>query len=206
MVLRLTSHLLFQPSPAQLASQAETIADLTFQRNMLLVERAEDHARFEAERESWTRNANALLAKACVAQEPIVREQETQRYIYRLEDDNKAYRRRLSDTQTRMSTLENELARIRPLLTMQATVLRDSELWQSEALSGLAHNRLASFGKKLKGKERATAPPDTDAISVNGRTDKEAATSAVHFCASGPAPAYNTTWSIPPDKVAEAEG
>ena len=74
-VLRLTSHLLLQPSPAQLASQAETIADLTFQRNMLLVERAEDHARFHAERECWARSADALLAKARVAQEPIVKEQ-----------------------------------------------------------------------------------------------------------------------------------
>lgn len=108
----MTSHLLLQPSPAQLASQAETIADLTFQRNMLLEEREEDHARFEAERESWTRNADALLAKASVAQEPIIREQvralcsnlrlflhaysqETQRHISRLEDDNKAYRRRV---------------------------------------------------------------------------------------------------------------
>ncbi|EJF62247.1 hypothetical protein DICSQDRAFT_19666, partial [Dichomitus squalens LYAD-421 SS1] len=124
-VLRLTSHLLLHPSPAQLATQAETIADLTFQRNMLLVERAEDHARFKAERDCWSRSADVLLAKARVAQEPIVKEQEMQRYISRLEDDIKAYRCRLSDTQTRMSSLEGELSRIRPLLTMQATVLRD---------------------------------------------------------------------------------
>ncbi len=73
--MRLTSHLLLHPSPAQLASQAETIADLTFQRNMLLLERAEDNARWEAERECWERSAEALLEKARVAQEPIVKEQ-----------------------------------------------------------------------------------------------------------------------------------
>ncbi|RDX53733.1 hypothetical protein K466DRAFT_473801, partial [Polyporus arcularius HHB13444] len=124
-VLRLTSHLLLHPSPAQLASQAETIADLTFQRNMLLSERSEDRARWDAERECWSRSADALLFKARVAQEPVVKEQETQRYIGRLEDDLKASRRRLSDTQTRLSALENELARIRPLLAMQATVFSD---------------------------------------------------------------------------------
>ena len=64
---------------------------------------------------------------------------------------------------------------------MQATVLRDSELWHAEALSGLANNRLASFGKKLKGKERATALPNADSTSVNGRTDKETATAAIRI-------------------------
>ncbi|KAI0682613.1 hypothetical protein C8Q76DRAFT_597603, partial [Earliella scabrosa] len=124
-VLRLTSHLLLQPSPAQLASQAETIADLTFQRNMLLLERSEDSARWQAERECWSRSADALLQKVRIAQEPIVKEQETQRHIARLEDDVKAYRRKLADTQSRLTTLEGELSRIRPLLTMQATILRD---------------------------------------------------------------------------------
>ena len=70
-----------------------------------------------------------------------------------------------------MSTLENELARIRPLLTMHATILRDSELWRSEALSDLVTDRLASFGKKLKGKERAAAPPDSAHPLPNGRAD-----------------------------------
>ena len=74
-VLRLTSHLLLQPSPAQLASQAETIADLTFQRNMLLIERSEDAARWQAERECWSRSANVLFGKARVAREPLVKEQ-----------------------------------------------------------------------------------------------------------------------------------
>ena len=111
-VLRLTSHLLLHPSPAQLASQAETIADLTFQRNMLLAERSDDRARWDAERECWSRSADALLYKARLAQEPVVKEQvclplnvtpdmyicacqETQRYITRLEDDLKACRRRV---------------------------------------------------------------------------------------------------------------
>lgn len=51
------------PDPAQLALQAETIADLTAQRTFLLHEREEEHARWAAERESWDRIAEALLAK-----------------------------------------------------------------------------------------------------------------------------------------------
>ena len=74
-VLRLTAHLLLQPSPAQLASQAEVIADLTFQRNMLLLERSQDCARWQAEREHWSRTAEVLCAKARVAQEPLAKEQ-----------------------------------------------------------------------------------------------------------------------------------
>ena len=74
-VLRLTSHILLHPSPAQLASQAETIADLTFQRNMLLLERDDDHARWQAERERWDSYADALLYKTRTAQEPMLREQ-----------------------------------------------------------------------------------------------------------------------------------
>ncbi|KAI0775861.1 hypothetical protein BD413DRAFT_469528, partial [Trametes elegans] len=124
-VLRLTSQLLLHPSPAQLASQADTIASLTNQRNMLLHQSADERQRWQAERDSWDRIADVLTAKARAVHEPAVRDQETQRYIARLEDDVKASRRRLADTQTRLSTLESEMSRLRPLLSMQATILRD---------------------------------------------------------------------------------
>ncbi|KAI0375963.1 hypothetical protein BV20DRAFT_917033, partial [Pilatotrama ljubarskyi] len=124
-VLRLTSQLLCHPSPAQLASQAETIAELTFQRNNLLREREDERLRWQSEREAWERTADVLVKKAYIAQEPMLRDQESQRYLARLEDDLKASRRRLADTQARLSALERELSRIRPLLSLQATILRD---------------------------------------------------------------------------------
>ncbi|KAI9064916.1 hypothetical protein FKP32DRAFT_1543180, partial [Trametes sanguinea] len=124
-VLRLASQLLLHPSPAQLATQAEIIAHLAFQRDMLLQGRLGERDRWQSERESWDRMAEALASKARLAQEPITKDQEVQRYIARLEDDLKTSRRRLSDTQARLSTLETELSRLRPLLSMQATILRD---------------------------------------------------------------------------------
>ncbi|KAI0355314.1 hypothetical protein OH77DRAFT_1589795 [Trametes cingulata] len=135
MVLRLTSQLLLHPTPAQLETQAETIAELTFQRNLLLRERTEERLRWQSEREAWDRTADILVKKVNIAHEPIVRDQESQRYVARLEDDLKATRRRLADTQARLSTLERELSRIRPLLSLQATILRDPQLWRSEGLS-----------------------------------------------------------------------
>ncbi|KAL7282683.1 hypothetical protein ACG7TL_004157 [Trametes sanguinea] len=160
LVLRLASQLLLHPSPAQLASQAETIARLAFQRDMLLQERLAESERWQSERESWDRIAETLASKARIAQEPITKDQEVQRYIARLEDDLKTSRRRLSDTQARLSTLESELSRLRPLLSMQATILRDPELWRSEHLSSLVTERLATYAKRWKGKERASHPDD----------------------------------------------
>ena len=42
---------------------------------MLLLERDDDHARWQAERESWDSYADALLYKTRTAQEPLLREQ-----------------------------------------------------------------------------------------------------------------------------------
>ncbi|KAI0650362.1 hypothetical protein C8Q79DRAFT_894510, partial [Trametes meyenii] len=124
-VLRLASQLLLHPSPAQLASQADIIADLAFQRDMLLRDRVDERQRWQSERESWKRTAEALSMKTRAVRESAAREQETQHYVAHLEGDLKTSRRRLADTQARLHALENELSRLRPLLSMQATLLRD---------------------------------------------------------------------------------
>ncbi|KAH9919712.1 uncharacterized protein B0H18DRAFT_625905 [Fomitopsis serialis] len=61
MVLRLTSDAVLQPSPSQLASQAETIATLNLQRHLLLHGREEERALWDVERQGWDRTAEALL-------------------------------------------------------------------------------------------------------------------------------------------------
>ncbi|KAL1944117.1 hypothetical protein VTO73DRAFT_3302 [Trametes versicolor] len=132
MVLRLASHLLLHPSPAQLASQAEVIADLTFQRNLLLRERAEENGRWQSERDQWDKTADALARKVRAVHEPARADSETQRYVARLEDDLKMARRKLAETQSRLSSLERELSRLRPLLSLHATILRDPQLWEPE--------------------------------------------------------------------------
>ncbi|CCL99906.1 uncharacterized protein FIBRA_01931 [Fibroporia radiculosa] len=63
MVLRLASNSVLHPSPTQLALQAETIAELTSQRDLLIQEREEQRLRWEVERQGWERSAEALLGK-----------------------------------------------------------------------------------------------------------------------------------------------
>ncbi|KAJ8473146.1 hypothetical protein ONZ51_g8059 [Trametes cubensis] len=158
MVLRLISQCLLHPSPGQLASQAETIAELAFQRDLLLHEQADERERWRSERDSWRRMADILASKARAAYEPIYRDQASPSTA---QDDLKTSRRRLADTQTRMSVLESELSRLRPLLSMQATLLRDPDLWRSQELSGLVAERIAAYARRWKGKERATHPSDS---------------------------------------------
>ena len=62
-VLRLASQAACYPDPAQLASQAETISELSVHRDLLLKQQSEDRARWSAERETWARTAEALLIK-----------------------------------------------------------------------------------------------------------------------------------------------
>ncbi|KAH9854956.1 hypothetical protein C2E23DRAFT_901871 [Lenzites betulinus] len=132
MVLRLISQIMLHPSPTQLALQADIIANLSFQRDSLLREREEELSRWNSEREAWLRTANVLSAKAFVAREPATRDPETQRYIARLEDDLKTSRRR-----TRLTAVERELSRLRPLLALHATILRDPQLRRPEHHSSL---------------------------------------------------------------------
>ncbi|OBZ70487.1 hypothetical protein A0H81_09744 [Grifola frondosa] len=130
MVLRLTSHLLLQPSPAQLASQAETIANLTLQRNLLLHEKEEEHARWAVEREGWDRTAEALLARRRATRDPAEKDHDTERQVARLADDNRILRYKLAEVTDRMSSLQSELSRLRPFLAMQPTLLHEAELWR----------------------------------------------------------------------------
>ncbi|KAL6307118.1 hypothetical protein BKA93DRAFT_838844 [Sparassis latifolia] len=145
MVLRLTSDPLLHPSPSQLASQAETIAGLSVQRNFLLREKEEEQARWQAERDGWERTAEALIGRRRAAQDAAEKDyvgvqpwlligSEAERHIARLQDDNRALRHKLSESHSRMSTLESELNRLRPLLLVQPALLRDPSLLQLPAL------------------------------------------------------------------------
>ncbi|KAI0940355.1 hypothetical protein AcV5_001486 [Taiwanofungus camphoratus] len=150
MVLRLISHLALQPLPSQLALQAETIAQLAVQRNFLLQERENQHARWDAERESWDRTAEALIGKRRAASDAAERDYATERQISHLRDDNLALRHKLADAHTRMSTLESELARLRPLLLMQPTLLRDPSLLQFPAFLQFGHSDTKADAKKKR--------------------------------------------------------
>lgn len=54
-------YMLHQDLSGQLAAQAETIASLTSQRDLLIREAAEAHASWQVERDGWERSAEALI-------------------------------------------------------------------------------------------------------------------------------------------------
>ena len=54
---------MIEPMPNQLDSQAQTIAQLMQQRDMLLVRMEEEQNKWQAEKEGFTRMAEALIRK-----------------------------------------------------------------------------------------------------------------------------------------------
>ncbi|KZT70248.1 hypothetical protein DAEQUDRAFT_737477 [Daedalea quercina L-15889] len=134
MVLRLTSDPILQPSSSQLASQADTIATLTLQRNLLLQAKEDERSRWDVACQGWERSAEALIRKHLAAKEPVAKEYEAERTLVRLRDENAALRTKLSDSHSRLSALESELSRLRPLLMIQSNFLKDPEVLQHASL------------------------------------------------------------------------
>jgi len=60
-VVRLTAST--RPDPSQLLRQAEIISALTSQRNYLIQQIEEERIRWESEKDSWARAAEALIAQ-----------------------------------------------------------------------------------------------------------------------------------------------
>ncbi|KAF8967486.1 hypothetical protein BDZ97DRAFT_2073535 [Flammula alnicola] len=112
MVLRLTDQLPIDP--AQLDRQADVIASLTAQRDFIVRQSEEERERWRSERETWERTAEALLSQKA---KPKSEDAGRQREIY--ESETRALRDKLQETQRRLSSLESELLRLKPLLLMQ---------------------------------------------------------------------------------------
>ncbi|KIP10758.1 hypothetical protein PHLGIDRAFT_196653 [Phlebiopsis gigantea 11061_1 CR5-6] len=90
MVLRLLAHYHYtserDPSE-QLAAQAETIASLTAQRDMLMQQYTTASESWQAERDGWERSAEALMAQNSAAS-AVTKEDIVERLAARLEDEN----------------------------------------------------------------------------------------------------------------------
>ncbi|KAJ8517730.1 hypothetical protein ONZ45_g5101 [Pleurotus djamor] len=115
-----------QPDPMQLLNQAETIATLLAQRDLLLERSEAERAQWESERESWDRTAEVLLiSKSGGGQGKGTNREDTdlERQCALFESDNKHLREKLAATQTRLSSLESELSKLRPLLLLNASSL-----------------------------------------------------------------------------------
>ncbi|KDQ63985.1 hypothetical protein JAAARDRAFT_214613 [Jaapia argillacea MUCL 33604] len=77
------------PSPSQLLRQAQTISQLTHQRNLLLTQAEEERERWAAERLGWQRMAEALIA-ARKGENVTYREEELAQQISFIESEKKS--------------------------------------------------------------------------------------------------------------------
>ncbi|PPQ65747.1 hypothetical protein CVT24_011780 [Panaeolus cyanescens] len=113
MVSRLTETLPIDP--AQLERQAETIGQLILQRDLIVKQAEEERARWQAERESWERTAEALiLQRAKVSKSDDF---DRQRGLW--EAETRSLRDKVKEAENKVAIMEAEVAKLKPLLLMQ---------------------------------------------------------------------------------------
>ncbi|PPQ92773.1 hypothetical protein CVT25_003882 [Psilocybe cyanescens] len=124
--------------PAQLERQADTISDLTVQRDFLTRQAEEDRERWKSERESWERTAEALLTQ----RNKPSKSEDAERMRASYEVENKALREKLQETQRRLASLESELLKLKPMLLMQPSSLSRQDKGKSrEVFHHYSHNQ-----------------------------------------------------------------
>ncbi|KAH7879544.1 uncharacterized protein C8R40DRAFT_1234017 [Lentinula edodes] len=136
MVLRLTES--SRPSSAQIASQAAIILDLSTQRDYLIQQAEEERARWESEREGWERASEALIAQRNAKDHYSNRHQELERYCSILQTDNEDLRRREQQLLKRLTSLEDEMVKLKPVLLLDPFPATASESSLSHAAAYLA--------------------------------------------------------------------
>ncbi|KAG1730007.1 hypothetical protein EDB19DRAFT_1741870 [Suillus lakei] len=111
------------PDPEQVIRQAEIISCLIDQRDMLVRQAEEQRLRWNSEKDGWARMAEALIAQQAKHKSSPDKDEDLERQHAITEADNRSLRQRLHETQSRLSILEGELSRLRPLLLMQPLAL-----------------------------------------------------------------------------------
>lgn len=109
----------------QLQKQAEIIRDLLVQRDYLINQILQERDRWQAERDGWDRTSEALVARHAKKDRDSDsgKEEELTHLCAVYESDNKALKGKLHDTQARLTDLETELSKLKPLLVMQPHLL-----------------------------------------------------------------------------------
>ncbi|SJL06782.1 uncharacterized protein ARMOST_10124 [Armillaria ostoyae] len=108
-----------QWDPAQLLEQADTISGLMQERELLLQLFSEERARWEAEKEGWERSAEALISQRTKENPDAFKTEQMTYFNSLLESDNKAKTEKLQEALARLSSLEAELAKLKPILLLQ---------------------------------------------------------------------------------------
>ncbi|KAG7092622.1 hypothetical protein E1B28_008965 [Marasmius oreades] len=113
-----------KPDSSQLVQQATLIADLKAQQDFLTQRIADERARMESERDGWERAVEALIFQHQRSGKNVYysRQDELERQCVALQQDNRELRDREQETHARLSCLEGELYRLKPLLVMNPQV------------------------------------------------------------------------------------
>ncbi|KAK0234791.1 hypothetical protein EDD85DRAFT_888628 [Armillaria nabsnona] len=108
-----------QWDPIQLLEQAETISGLMEERELMLQLFSEERARWKAEKEGWERSAEALISQRSKENPDAFKTEQMTYFNSLLESDNKAKTEKLQEALARLSSLEAELAKLKPILLLQ---------------------------------------------------------------------------------------
>ncbi|SJL06799.1 uncharacterized protein ARMOST_10141 [Armillaria ostoyae] len=80
---------------------------------------SEERARWEAEKEGWERSAEALISQRTKENPDAFKTEQMTYFNSLLESDNKAKTEKLQEALARLSSLEAELAKLKPILLLQ---------------------------------------------------------------------------------------
>ncbi|KXN88983.1 hypothetical protein AN958_06445 [Leucoagaricus sp. SymC.cos] len=154
--------------PSQLHRQAEFISWLGAQRDLLVQSFEEERRRWEAEREGWTRMAEALLSQRARAGASYQRDEDLERQCATYETENKTLREKLQDSHSRFSALEHELSKLKPLLLMQPSFPSTTSLSERTVV---VQPSLESSPSKVKPK--ADPPPVEEQRQTDSSTSSK---------------------------------
>ncbi|KAK2459953.1 hypothetical protein APHAL10511_008038 [Amanita phalloides] len=145
----------------QLQKQADLIRDLINQRDYLITQIFHERERWQVERDGWDRTSEALIARySRKANNPVKDEEMTHRCAL-YESDNKFLKEKVHDAQVRVSDLEAELSRLRPLLLIQPRLRpRPRQQEPTRSADTSRHKQLQNSITSI-----SHAPPPTPAVS-----------------------------------------
>ncbi|KAF9076390.1 hypothetical protein BDP27DRAFT_1313255 [Rhodocollybia butyracea] len=154
MVLRLAE--LSSPRSTQATSQASAIEELSLQRDYLVQKAEEERMRWESERTGWARASEALVAQRNETGRSSNQHQDLERYCSILQADNADLRVKEIRLHKRLSSLETEILKLKPVLLLQpfpSTSSRSSLAHASTYLSSLPYP--AASGREAASAQRA---------------------------------------------------
>ncbi|KAK0218891.1 hypothetical protein IW262DRAFT_1063368 [Armillaria fumosa] len=167
-----------QWDPAQLLEQASTISGLMQERELMLELFSEERARWTAEKEGWERSAEALISQRTKETPDVFKTEQMTYFNSLLESENKVKTEKLQEALARLSSLEAELAKLKPILLLQpfppsARPSHSGLLNASTYLSSLPYP--AATGDSALAAQKQRGAKKKDKLPAHGGSDEDKA-------------------------------